>query len=52
MEITSFIAKHSTSDFTFQKHCESFVQPEMLVVCICDQVASPAVRNFMRDNSC
>lgn len=52
VKVLSLFAEHSTRNFAFHKLCETFIQPEMLVVGICHQIASPAVRNFMRYNRC
>lgn len=44
--------KHSSSYFSFNKHCKAFIQPEVVKIHIRHQVPCPAVWNFMSHNTC
>lgn len=46
------IPEHSALDLSLGEHSESFVQPKMFKIFVCDQVAGPAVSNLVSNDTC
>ena len=45
------IPEHSALDLSLREHGESFIQPKMFKVFVGDEVAGPAVSNFVGNDT-